>query len=257
MHVAIACHSANDKYRVLPPAYGPYGEAAEDHSLFIHLLPFLQQDSLYERLMAGEPVDNAVVPPYLTASDFTARGDNGGVTNFAGNARVFAAETDTKYAKGAHYPIKASSLAWTKPVRPVTHLAINRIMDGTSNTIAFGTVYSRCAPADIQRGWAAGNDTATADSASPAQALFAVYTKRNGATQNTRASATDQTAIWQLRPSQNDCNVSLLQSFCTMGLSVSQFDAAVRIIAPNISVETWIRAVLPNDGTPMASDWVY
>src|SRR5829696_6106048 len=44
--IALACHNANDAHGRLPPAAGTYG-GAQYGPLFFHLLPFIEQQSLW------------------------------------------------------------------------------------------------------------------------------------------------------------------------------------------------------------------
>jgi hypothetical protein len=47
----------------------------------------------------------------------------------------------------------------------------------------------------------------------------------------------------------------MAQSFQTAGLYVALADGCVRTINPSISAETWNRALQPNDGKELGSDW--
>src|SRR4051812_42082859 len=48
--LSIAAANAEGAYRALPPAYGKYGAAVSAQSALVHLLPFMEQSSLYGNL---------------------------------------------------------------------------------------------------------------------------------------------------------------------------------------------------------------
>ena len=50
------------------------------------------------------------------------------------------------------------------------------------------------------------------------------------------------------------CNPFIVQSAHTV-LMVGLGDGSVRSVAETVSVTTWSLACIPNDGTPLGSDW--
>jgi prepilin-type N-terminal cleavage/methylation domain-containing protein len=59
----------------------------------------------------------------------------------------------------------------------------------------------------------------------------------------------------QISPTQEQCNPHRLQTFTASGLQVLMMDGSARSVSPNISLRTWVYAILPNDGFPMGNDW--
>src|SRR5579864_1734080 len=67
--LALACHSANDTFKRLPPAFDKFGKMSFPASVHVHLLPFIEQDNLYQKHLAqkgqGEEVTNIVIPSFI------------------------------------------------------------------------------------------------------------------------------------------------------------------------------------------------
>src|SRR6185369_13347823 len=89
----LAVHNYHDTYRTLPDAFnigGIYASGA-GMSMWFHLLPYVEADNIYKSATAAIQ-QGSVVPAYNAPSD-PYNSDNAGVTNFAGNIRIFAHET--------------------------------------------------------------------------------------------------------------------------------------------------------------------
>jgi hypothetical protein len=235
--MSLAIHSYNDCWRKLPPAFDKDG-APFPVSIHIHLFPFVEQDPLYKQYLAEGGVGKArmvIVPPYLSPSDWTAPGNGEGVQNFAGNLRLFSKQ-------GVRTPYNASmgELAAVEPGEP--GFRINRIQDGTSNTIAFATKYAICGN---------GGSFYAAEPSSKWAAFFG----QNAALKSARPA--DAAATFQIAPGRSECRFTPLmaQSFGTGGLSVGIADGTVRRIHPDMSPETWNRAMHPTDGRDLGGDW--
>jgi hypothetical protein len=61
--------------------------------------------------------------------------------------------------------------------------------------------------------------------------------------------------LFQVAPTQNQCDPTRLQSFSAGGLLVGIGDGSCRSISPGVSQQTFGRAVDPADGQPLGSDW--
>jgi prepilin-type N-terminal cleavage/methylation domain-containing protein len=131
---ALAAHSCESQYQVLPPAAGPFGPQVQAYCLMIHLLPFLEQDNLARQAQTDAANAtgwaNQTVPAFRAKSDPSqsdGKGPGGyGVGNIVGNYQVFGLPASNR-------------------MEGVTSLARN-IPDGTSNTILFTTKYGQCGP---------------------------------------------------------------------------------------------------------------
>jgi prepilin-type N-terminal cleavage/methylation domain-containing protein len=167
--------------------------------------------------------------------------------------------------------------------------------DGTSNTIVYLERYSRCGPgtADdwnsyryVSRIWAEDGEPVTNPVATNyqdtsyeaptywikpfnrrgyanfnemnADLTYPVDTSNNAATRGTsihlRNLLPGQSPI-QSKPTIRECNPIAMQSFSAGGMLVCMMDGSVRSVGTNINPDTLARALVPDDGFPMGSDW--
>jgi hypothetical protein len=233
--LALACHNCNDAFKRLPPAFDQFGDMKFPASIYIHLLPYLEQANVYKiyRMEKGKGMDELVFRVYQTGDD-PSTGKKEGIVNFAANLRVFTTKgNQTKYDKNM------PALAAVEPGQP----SIPRTFrDGTSNTILFATKYGHCGQGGSR--YAAAPNTA-----------FAPFFGQNAA--KVKAHPSDKTATFQLRPGKGDCCTSPLmaQSFTKAGIQAALADGSVRTVSANLSPQTWNAALQPNDGQVLGRDW--
>ncbi len=237
--MSLATHSVNDVFKRLPPAFDKFGQIQKYAlSVHVHLMPYIEEDNLYKTFLEeGKGNTKAKVMPFLSRFDpSAAKKDKEGIQNLAANLRVFADKGfNTKYnenmkALGAVEPGTAS-------------IPRSFIDDGTSNTISFVTKYGYCGEEGGSRYAAAPNTK------------FAAFFGQNAATM--KAHPSDPKATYQLNPDTKQCLTTPLmgQSFTKKGLQIGLFDGSARLVSPNVSAETWNRAVQPNDGMELGKDW--
>src|SRR5262249_54906501 len=90
---AIAVHNAEGAFRRMPPAYAPYGQMKTDATIHVHLLPFEDENDLYQNILKKGIKDFAAhkVEEYLSPDDPSNKeGKAKGVQNYAANLRVFS-----------------------------------------------------------------------------------------------------------------------------------------------------------------------
>jgi hypothetical protein len=194
MQITLACHAANDNFRVLPPQAGRYGiiQNGPHWTLHVHLLPYLEQDALY-RNKGPYP---AVVPTYLSPNDPRPAGNPAGSCNYDGNGLVF-----------------------TEP--GPKQIGINRIVDGTSNTVGFSTGFGQC-----RTDWSR-------------QVLV--------------QTGTTPTAWGSNVP----CTVGTPNPLFSSGMTVGMMDGSVRTIPQQVILRgaVWRNATDPADGVGIPVDW--
>jgi hypothetical protein len=158
----------------------------------VHLLPYIEQDALY-RNKGPYP---AVVPTYLSPADPRPAGNPVGSCNYDGNGLVFL-EQDKK------------------------PLGINRIADGTSNTVGFSTGFGQC-----RTDWSR-------------QVLV-----QRGTTMPTP-------------PNSGPCAIGTPNAFTSSGVNVSMMDASARVVSPHVFMRpgVWRNASNPDDGVGLPPDW--
>src|SRR5262249_22405247 len=77
--LGMACHSCNDSYKRMPPSFDKFGDIEFPASIYIHLLPFLEQANVYKvyRQEKGKGLDDLVFGVYLSQDDPSIRKDEG------------------------------------------------------------------------------------------------------------------------------------------------------------------------------------
>ncbi len=230
----LALHNCNDAYGRLPPAYGKAFNFKKNASIHIYLLPFLEQNNLFQQYLqqgGGGDLDKAVIPTYLAPLDKTNPDPAKGIQNFAANLRVFG-DTKTKY--DAAVPLADTMDSEARIPQTFT--------DGTSNTVVFATKYGVCGKGGSHYASPPKSDTAAFFGQNPAKV---------------KASPSDPKATFQDRPSKKQCLcVPLMaQSYEEEGLLVGMADGSARRVSPRVSPETWNAALHPSDGMVLGADW--
>jgi len=59
----------------------------------------------------------------------------------------------------------------------------------------------------------------------------------------------------QVRPSDVQCDPKRIQAMSSGGVQVLLMDGSVRNVSPGTSANTWVQALVPNDGLVLGSDW--
>ena len=238
--IGLAVHNFAGTYGYFPdgantPIAGPVAENTVGVHFF--LLPFIEQQNLYNQVvqvgMFSGP-SSQVVKTYRSPLDqnqtSTFVGPDGvtyAYTNYAWNNAVFSSPCVTWQPR--------STLASGFP-------------DGTSNTVIFGEVYSQCGSTNNGWGW---NPTNWAEFGSPwfcSNCLTGMGC--NGPPGPTTVAVTPQN-----QPTIANCNSVDLQAMSPGTVQVSIGDGSVRGVSTNISGTTWARAIYPNDGLVLGSDW--
>jgi Protein of unknown function (DUF1559) len=226
-----------------PPAYtGPWQTFNGDVTLYYHLMPFVEQSPLYapgkgQQLFSYTPTGERVwtvklglfkAPLDPSLQDYqtlqyswlenNAKTD-WSATSYAYNFLVFG-------VRGGN-PYKYDSWGTT--------LSIQKIADGSSNTIFFAEKLMYCQAQNrgnllFHGGW----DATRAP-------MFAGLTS---------AGTKFQTGV-----TPQNCNMNLAHAFSPAGILVSLGDGSGRAVTDSISATTWGRAVDPADGLPLDSDW--
>jgi hypothetical protein len=238
----------------------------------VHLMPYMEQDNLYKTFLpGGTAILTAQVPPFLSPSDFSTTVPNG-VENFAANIRVFSqvAAAAPGTTTGAITTLSTGALAiGNVNITTVVNTGVaagsfdsmayipRSFLDGTSNCIIFATKYGYCGATASYNNYASSPNAAV--SAAAGAGLGAFFGAQKTGAVGASPTASGATEIFQVQPTVALCDNTYPsgppQSFYTGGIQVGIADGTTRTIAPSISVNTWLYAITPADGTPLPSDW--
>jgi len=259
--ITLACHSAQDARDELPVAWnqwwahqgrpganpgawlngpyqGPWKTLVGDVTLYYHLLPFIEQNALYQAgngqqlfsTASGQRVWTAQLKAFKAPHD-PSRQDTfnlaygwleGGAslpwscTSYAYNYQVFARRGGNVY----------NAADWG------TGLKIQTIQDGSSNTAFFAEKRMLCGSRGnltFHGGWDA-NQTP----------MFA----------GLNVSSPPQSGV-----TDANCDWTRAHSFTSAGCQVGMGDGSVRNVRSSISNTTWGRVVDPADGQVLGNDW--
>ena len=247
--IGLAVHGFHDNYKKFPDAFASGGAFAltNPQTMWVHLLPFVEQDNLYRNLTGNS---NAVVSPYLAPSD-PFNTDPAGRLNFAGNIRLFGARlTNANTVGTAVTPPTAGAV--------LSGLTLGRFPDGTTNTIMLATRFADCNNSystGATATTAAGGTTWLGHPGSVNGGFFGAGTAMGPAA---RGTASDNTLMFQVAPTNLLCNGAASiygHAFGTGGLGVALADGSVRNIRGDMTPLTYQRALCPADGGILDATW--
>jgi type II secretory pathway pseudopilin PulG len=230
--MVLALHNFHDTNKQMPPAFGKFGGSKAPLSVHVHLLPYLEQNNLYQQYLQGQGDDQAEIPVFNSPAD-PSRPKPAGVQNFPANLRLFS-------TKGLQTQWDAPMPALGKEEPGNARLA--NVTDGLSNTIAFGTRYGACGEGGSRYASAPNTNTA---------AFFGQNAAKG------KAKPADTTATFLLHPAAGQCVPTPLMghAFYNFGIDVALADGSTRTVTADITPRTWNAAMQPNDGQVLGNDW--
>jgi len=264
--MGLACHNCNDVHGKLPPGVGWFpGTFPVDSTpsgrgtVFYFLLPYLEQDSIYQH--TGSLSSNAgpsVVPIFLAPNDPTSppggilnTQPSGGIANndtplgaisYAANCLVFGGD---KVNPMTNYLNMDNQDPGVDDHANISVASIPRtFLDGTSQTILFMEKNAVCSTG--RHTWA--NDTYFTGGNSTHGGSGSGYNSQWTPLQQHLFSP-------QLLPPPDTASCNHPQTFSAAGICVGLADGSSRLVSGTISNLTWRLALLPDDGQVMPSDW--
>ncbi len=248
---ALATHNMNDTYSVLPPivtngdlGWGPYTvrSGVTRGSLYYFMLPFVEKEPEFKLMATNHPDSwwcGFQIKTFISPSDPSAPA--GFLDTGSPRAGVSYAPNELAFGNGGNL----GAGQWWEDAAP--QKAIPRTFpDGTSNTILFAEKYMVCGPSP-------GNvsNFYWGEDGGPCDRLGGVGS--NGSVPGFHNSVT---LLPQTKPTWNfGCDPCRVQTMSTAGIQVGLADGSVRNVSAAISQTTWARAVSPDDGNPLGSDW--
>jgi prepilin-type N-terminal cleavage/methylation domain-containing protein len=264
--LGLACHNYNDVVGTLPiqwdPWWGPAVSARRawpaDCSTHILILPYVEQNNLDRQeqqygpwaeigLPAGiAPVSAQVIKTYQAPADgvqgtLTYPGGYGtapspwygwmkvdtfATTNYVINTQVFGnPSNDNNMWDG-----------WNLN-RSTKSLAVQRIQDGTSNTVLWAEKRASC-----PLSWMIGGKTIVSFVSFPYEWPNApIFHGGNG--------------LPQFGSTNSTCDPYRVHALSTGVINVGLADGSVRGVSSGVSAQTWVWACDPQDGNVLGSDW--
>jgi prepilin-type N-terminal cleavage/methylation domain-containing protein len=258
--LGVAVHNFNDSYGQLPVAegttaggYGVYPKPGTNGTIFYYLLPFIEQQNMYN-LSGGSSMNlsgqNFVVKTFLCPSD-------PGPINANSYGGCGAMQSSTINRDGYPTCNYAANVMVFEP-RGTTNI-MAQIPDGTSNTVMFAERYRNCSPSNAYGGgctlpaWAWNTQLNGGDAyASP------TFGGNNDGLSNLGGGGANfsySSVGFQGGPNPQTCNWYVTQGGHTASMQVGLADGSVRGVSSGISVTTWVNACTPADGNPLGPDW--
>ncbi len=264
--LGLAIHNCNDVFQKLPPATGwfPTANGAQQSgtawgSVLVHLLPFLEQQNLYNLSLTtynGMPaympavvpaVCNAPVKVFQCPSDPSMsqghpQGMTEGGSSYAGNFLAFGTVSNLLTGAGFNW------------------FGTNRIpasfTDGTSNTILFTEKYARC---EYPPNKATGGGTMwTHSSYNSGQSWWPLTMCPDYIKYSAQCYGPLPGNLFQVGPNPfiaGTCDWTRGSTGHTGGIQTGLADGSVRNVAQGVSYLTWWYAFTPMGGEAMPSDW--
>ena len=275
--IGMAVHSFSGTYNKLPGAMrcpwsqsnpGPAIPPSTGYNINVELMPYLEQDALYQVAVTTWTGMNPNDPwswdaPYPSAPTATLKGKTLKVFNCPSDPTISNGFGTNQMNGWAACSYGASHMLFGQQ-RIVTYIGGNgkpdsdssfnmgSVPDGTSNTVAFGERMAVCNTRDgtnIGGGgnllwWPGGNWWWSAHDQGPTIANGGNGGQGNNWNQVPMTSIVDP----------NKCDRSRVSSPHSAA-KILMLDGGVRDASPNLTQVTWERAITPNDGFPLGSDW--
>jgi prepilin-type N-terminal cleavage/methylation domain-containing protein len=275
--IGLAAHSYHDSQHHFPPGigYSPPVANGEFGTYFFHLLPYVEQDALYQNSLGTAPFGAPVGPTmlyypgnknvysqrvtvFLCPSDPSVGSD--GVVTIDGFS--FGAAC---YGPNALVSAKNNFTANPPTATPQGKTRIADITDGLSNTILHAEKYARCSNTFMAPAFRDGG-TAWAYCTTPAfpwqpppmglpfkafQPGFAIFALANSGAPD----AVGPRSKFQVQPREGSCDPTRTATAHPGGMVTGLADGSVRTLAPSMSDTTWWSAVTPSRDDVLGSDW--
>jgi prepilin-type N-terminal cleavage/methylation domain-containing protein/prepilin-type processing-associated H-X9-DG protein len=268
--IGLATHVLHDACGVLPPCCAPAGDqaltvvgpwqGAVGFNVFDCLLPYIEQDSLYQQSKmsilthvggsGAGAVYSQIIPVYRCPSEPQPAGPMGDglCSTTTGGAQGWAI---CNYA-GNYYVFGNPNASSQNAREQGSNVLPSSIPDGLSNTIMFTERYGTCGSSgNANSPSTAGN--LWADSWQTWRPIFCLPNFAKAAT----APGYSPCAMFQVRPNWvSSCDNSRAHSPHENGINVCLADGSVRFISQNINPTTWADLCDPQDGNVIGGgDW--
>jgi prepilin-type N-terminal cleavage/methylation domain-containing protein len=239
--LGIAAHNFHDSNGRLPPA-GIATIGDTKGNAFFFLLPFVDEEPIYKASLKNGIYDASYGGTYAG----TAATSGGPNPTYRSMIKVYRCPSDFTLTSPAVDPnwtngsygsyasnwyVMGNGPSWNGSARlPAS------IPDGLISTVLFAERYARCGPQGNLWPRADNNDIWVPVFASP-------------------STTTGPTAGFQITPTKAGCDPRLPNSAHGSGMVITLADGSVRKVTRAVSTATWWNAVVPDDNTPLGSEW--
>jgi prepilin-type N-terminal cleavage/methylation domain-containing protein len=288
--LGLACHMFNDSNNALPPTFGwrpapgngaQYSVGGTYGTGFFHLLPYIEQDNLYQRSLTTQYY--AYGNP--TTSNYSYSGSGYSYTySYSYPSYVYVPGGVRAYWDFTVYnPVKVFMADYDPSLYSQTYTYVSYLMndevfkrngtiqtipDGSSNTLLMTEGYASCygygvtssaTEYDYNYSSRYGEYNAYYDSSSTYNIVYSYpgYTYKYNESYGSGVPKFNLVAgkTFQVRPPVSQCDGTIPQGMSSSGLQVLLGDGSVRGVSSGVSTATWTAAVTPDAGDLLGSDW--
>jgi prepilin-type N-terminal cleavage/methylation domain-containing protein len=274
---------------------GPPADGAVSGTWTFDLLPYLEQDNVYQASYGDLLYDysykqtyngvtttypNPPAPPVdLKINGYSAGKVKTKLKSYLSKSDPTADQVDSPACYLANTSVMGYSYVYGANTSYKYPFTLGKITDGTSNTLLLAEGYAKCSGSttyDYSKYYGPGSYYKYTNNASRvwnydnliyhSEAVITYqpkpYVYDYTSTGTTYAyfyshydSKTQKTVPFQEKPPVDQCDAGSAQSTTSGGLLVGLCDGSVRIVSPNISITTWNAALTPQSGDQLGSDW--
>jgi prepilin-type N-terminal cleavage/methylation domain-containing protein len=220
-------------------------------TLFYFLLPFLEQQDLYNSIYADStaggwgaqvPIATFNSPSDLNITGLGTQWGGSGVTTYPANPYAFSPDGRVGPVENGDTWAGVSNESWAFPrTGPLARIPTT-FMDGTSGVILFTEAYASCQGNDMLWGYAALTDRRASPEIPPP------FMGPNSGTYPGQFSAPlGYLPLPQWFPDPRACDPRMVQSHQVGGILVALADGSCRVVSDNVSQQAWVTACIPND----------
>jgi prepilin-type N-terminal cleavage/methylation domain-containing protein/prepilin-type processing-associated H-X9-DG protein len=245
--LALAAHHAHDTNQTLPPGVGYWPGANAYGTLHFHLLPYLEQQPLYQRsyfagfyFVANNQVYSAPLKFLICPSDPSAPAE--------GQAHDTVGNTWGVSSYAANVQIVCRVAANGRMISPDYHARLpGSISDGLSNTILLAEKYAQCANNNYPAGGNFWGYYYTGANLQPFHPGFVI-------SWNGYSIGPSSKFLVNPTPFNGNCDPTLASSAHSGGIPVAFADGSTRFLSTSITLYTWWYLCTPNGGEVVTDD---
>jgi hypothetical protein len=235
-------------------------QPAHHGSLFYFLLPFIEQQDLYNSIYGDSesgawgpnvPISTFLSPSSLNVTGISTWFGNGGVTNYPANGFVFQPDGNVYTSGSSDGAAWAPGVAaWNTSTGPLAKIPTT-FMDGTSGVIMFTEGYSNCNGVYQPGGNPGGGgdfmwgQSGLGYTTAPGRPIPMIPHPSAGSWFGRPNFPNVPLPQWF--PDPLSCNGLQVQSHQVGGILVGLGDGSCRVVSDTVSQQTWQSAILPND----------